>query len=1004
MKVAKKLKACLMPGIFLLFVLCSLKITEISTYAVTNANIPKKIISVVYDDSGSMFKENGGQGPNMITWWAQANYALQAFGALLNDQDELYITFMSEPDQVKKYDLSDTAKTVEALREVKTFSQNTPIAAVETAGDALLNYKGSYDEDTQFWLVVLTDGIPEEQTAPNVQWTPTEYQPKLDYYAGQPAPNQTEMQVKFMQIGDIQTNVKGNKRNLTIEKAGEDIIGTLNNISNQITGRMKSDGNSISLVDDKTIKLHTDLPLYAITIFSQGTYAEVTSASGSQVKLVFDQRKAKLKYPEFRSYLTDTNLIGNTITITNGNDIIPIGDYEIKFSDKVDLSKISVMTQPCIELKLTLEKDGKPIKNKGEELTAPDKFVARVIPIDPVTGNEIEMNVIPEGTVWTISSYINGNEIESIHYEAGGKKEKIDELKITMVEEPMIIQATMTLPDLLPANSEPLVIEPNIDLLFKVVKDGKELKEENGDFENVLANEVLEISVTAFNPTTGVIIDSKYLPPNVNWTLEYYLDDVLKDSTTNDSLVITASEGKNLIHASLMMPDPQGLLTTTPVVRDIIFEIGEYNPELDAHVVITRKNLSSSDVVYDNQEGIDYLSSLQDNDEIVMEVTVYDVKTGGAVNLSPFGPNAQEQWNLKYSLNGTLQDDSLINTITTHVHVGDNRLDASYQVGTFSFDMDPIEFKVYAPGVMGIESEGNSYTYQRAKLSRKAMESAGIAVLWITSQEDVDGDGIGDGSIERMDAVATNGKKIVVQNVLYEKAETDFFLRSFRVLKPKAVIKQQKDGSFYVYPGMNRIVQSFFPYVIAPGTYTVTSALSSDPTKTVETIYIIEAAYTDWIPLIVELIIIAIVLYTLGIIFLKKKFPYDFKILIQEYQSAEDGNGTGEMVLDLSKIIPRYGSNKISPWAAKYKIGAGGIRIYAADNGNTVAIDKKTLPNKSYSPIISVKNPEKHFEKIKKEIENTSKYASKETEYVLAHDNLCIWDGETMYVIKITMK
>jgi hypothetical protein len=48
----------------------------------------KKIISVVYDDSGSMWDANDS--------WAAANYAMQAFAALLNADDEMYITYMSD--------------------------------------------------------------------------------------------------------------------------------------------------------------------------------------------------------------------------------------------------------------------------------------------------------------------------------------------------------------------------------------------------------------------------------------------------------------------------------------------------------------------------------------------------------------------------------------------------------------------------------------------------------------------------------------------------------------------------------------------------------------------------------------------------------------------------------------------------------------------------------------------------------------------------------------------
>ena len=43
----------------------------------------RKIVSVVYDDSGSMEGDK----------WANANYAMQTFCGMLNSEDQLYITY-----------------------------------------------------------------------------------------------------------------------------------------------------------------------------------------------------------------------------------------------------------------------------------------------------------------------------------------------------------------------------------------------------------------------------------------------------------------------------------------------------------------------------------------------------------------------------------------------------------------------------------------------------------------------------------------------------------------------------------------------------------------------------------------------------------------------------------------------------------------------------------------------------------------------------------------------
>ena len=119
---------------------------------------PKKIISVVYDDSGSMFWTGGNTKDN--TSWAAANYAIQAMTALMSSKDELYITYMSSPETAAAIDLSHIDRSVRSLREDLTDPGNTPGEAVDTAIEKLFSIEED-DPSTQFWLVVMTDGALE---------------------------------------------------------------------------------------------------------------------------------------------------------------------------------------------------------------------------------------------------------------------------------------------------------------------------------------------------------------------------------------------------------------------------------------------------------------------------------------------------------------------------------------------------------------------------------------------------------------------------------------------------------------------------------------------------------------------------------------------------------------------------------------------------------------------------------------------------------------------------
>lgn len=123
---------------------------------------PKKIISVVYDDSGSMAGER----------WTYANYSLQTLTSLLNTQDELYVTYMSDPSDAKKISLTDIQDSVDKIRD-KEDSHNTPEESIDTAVGKLESIKGT-DATTQYWLIIMTDGAINEMS------NESELQKKID--------------------------------------------------------------------------------------------------------------------------------------------------------------------------------------------------------------------------------------------------------------------------------------------------------------------------------------------------------------------------------------------------------------------------------------------------------------------------------------------------------------------------------------------------------------------------------------------------------------------------------------------------------------------------------------------------------------------------------------------------------------------------------------------------------------------------------------------------------
>lgn len=122
-------------------------------------DLPSRDIYVVYDDSGSMYK-NYATGENVDTW-SKAKYSMEVFASMLGEQDVMKIYYMSDYSKDGKADGpkitieggDDPNQNILKIQEQKTASKDTPFEAVEEAYDDLEDSSGE-----EKWLIVLTDG------------------------------------------------------------------------------------------------------------------------------------------------------------------------------------------------------------------------------------------------------------------------------------------------------------------------------------------------------------------------------------------------------------------------------------------------------------------------------------------------------------------------------------------------------------------------------------------------------------------------------------------------------------------------------------------------------------------------------------------------------------------------------------------------------------------------------------------------------------------------------
>lgn len=373
----------------------------------------RKIVSVVYDDSGSMSN-------NKSINWAYANYALQSFCGLLNSDDQLYVTYMSDVEKNPNLDppgmdlgASKVQESVDSIREhVK--SGGTPYKSIDVAFKKL---KSTVDTNvnTQYWLVVITDGAFQASDGSNVP--ESELSEKLKECVNTQMPNGSTPQVSYLAIGsDATMPAKDERSGLFVYKSSgsTDIIKTMSEIADKVSGRSRLSKNDIVKKDSKTVEIKSTVPLLNIAVLSQKTTAKIVSVSGQSDNLSI-VKSASIKYPEKSGRVTDETLVGGTCLINNSSNNIPSGTYQIKFDNDVDIDNIVVMFEPALEIRMSVKLNGAELKDLSELTSSheSDKVEVSCKLYEIGTNNEISSSLLPPDTVYELKILENGNAVKS---------------------------------------------------------------------------------------------------------------------------------------------------------------------------------------------------------------------------------------------------------------------------------------------------------------------------------------------------------------------------------------------------------------------------------------------------------------------------------------------------------------------------------------------------------------------------------------------------------------
>lgn len=343
-------------SIIAVFVGCNLV-----SHAEAVANVPSCVINLVYDDSGSMIKNDKGE---YVDTWCQAKYALEVFAGMLGETDTMNVFVMSdfengtvgEPKLILDGS-SGAAKNVNAVHNMVTVDGNTPFNAVRAAEAAL----ESATADKK-WLVVLTDGEFEDGGLP---------QSEIDsYFSRKPS----DVRVMYLGMGSSAGAITADpNHDIFYEKAenNDEILQKLTNIGIQIFNR-----DRLKVGPDGSIAF--DIPMKELIIFAQGENVSINGvkqnggsvihSTEQPVNVQFSEKATNSNYYDSNKIIVNRKLRGSIATFDTRFEE---GSYTV---DVKGAKTIEVYYKPDVDIIASL-RQGDEIVTNLSDLEAGDYII-----------------------------------------------------------------------------------------------------------------------------------------------------------------------------------------------------------------------------------------------------------------------------------------------------------------------------------------------------------------------------------------------------------------------------------------------------------------------------------------------------------------------------------------------------------------------------------------------------------------------------------------------------
>lgn len=375
----------------------------------------RKIVTIVFDDSFSMANENR---------YSNANYAIQAFIALLNEEDELHLIYMSDaarqlaaqpgnfdPSAIAKdIDLTNPQSGADQVRNNPWQGAGTPFGAVQMGYNELVSHEDT-DPSTQYYLIVLSDGGFMDDATNQITIDTGTVQGQFESFYGTLMPNQTHMNTYYLAIGAEAVALTDRPDlNFHAQTAsdGPSMIRAIGALADTISGRYRLDSSEIA-VQDSLVSFTSPLPLKSVSFLSQGREAAVNSIIGPNGESYESKRNVTLS-PD--GYNVDPSLFGNAILMDANGENMPAGTYQVQFSAGVDPNSLAVMIEPAVECQLYVQYQNETITaDRLAEIPEGETVTITAQVVESGTQTPVDSAFLEAGTANTIVYEVDGNEI-----------------------------------------------------------------------------------------------------------------------------------------------------------------------------------------------------------------------------------------------------------------------------------------------------------------------------------------------------------------------------------------------------------------------------------------------------------------------------------------------------------------------------------------------------------------------------------------------------------------